>query len=432
MSLFFNRSAVTRDAALDAIPARSSSPGGYVSVTADSALRHSAVWAALRLRADLISTLPLDVYRRVSGVQTEMPKPALLRRPSANESLSQWLYASQVDLDRYGNAFGLVKSRDPLGLPSQVELVPAALVSVRWSGGAVDHYTIDGVRYEPSMVWHERQFAAAGIPVGLSPIAYAAWSIGGYLSAQQFALDWFGSGAAPSGHLRNAAKTLTAEQAADAKAAYKTAMTTRDVLVTGSDWEFTMAAVPANTVMFLDEMKYGVSDVARFFGVPGDLIDAEGSSSSITYANVTQRNLQLLILNLGPAIVRREAALSAALSTGRYAKFNTDALLRMDPASRTQTILAQVAGRVLTPTEARELDNRPPFTPDQVDEFATLFGTKRDQTIAETIQKVYLGVGKVLTSDEAREIANAAGANLPVPGPPFPAAPTVPQTGVTP
>jgi hypothetical protein len=39
------------------------------SVTPDKAMCHSAVWARVRLRADLISTLPLDVYRRENGIQ---------------------------------------------------------------------------------------------------------------------------------------------------------------------------------------------------------------------------------------------------------------------------------------------------------------------------------------------------------------------------
>jgi phage portal protein BeeE len=49
-----------------------------VHVTPDSALRHSAVWACLRLRADLVSTMPVDVFRRVNGVQVEVPKPPVL------------------------------------------------------------------------------------------------------------------------------------------------------------------------------------------------------------------------------------------------------------------------------------------------------------------------------------------------------------------
>lgn len=49
------------------------------------------------------------------------------------------------------------------------------------------------------------------------------------------------------------------------------------------------------------------------------------------------------------------------------------------------------------------------------------------QSPAEAIQKVYLGVGKVVTSDEARQIVNdATGTNLALPGPDFEPAPQPP------
>jgi phage portal protein BeeE len=41
----------------------------------------------------------------------------------------------------------------------------------------------------------------------------------------------------------------------------------------------------------------------------------------------------------------------------------------------------------------------------------------KQRDVAETLQKVYLAVGNTITPDEAREIANKAGADLPVPGP---------------
>jgi len=366
----FRKRAQTADSL---IPPRSSTSAGSVSVTADTAMRHSAVWACLRLRADLISTLPLDVFRRVDGVQVEVPRPPFLVSPDGG-AWSSWMYASQMDLDRYGNTFGVISARDGAGLPTRVDLVDAASVTVRAVDGRVTEYRIGSTTYAPAQVWHERQYVVPGLAVGLSPLAYAAWSIGGYLSAQQFALDWFASGAAPTGHLRNTARTVDPDQADRYKSRFKAAVANRDVLVTGNDWEFTMAEVPASTTQFLDTMRYGVSDVARFLGVPSDLIDGEVSTGSITYANVTQRNLQLLVMNLGPAIVRREEALTAALPRPRFVKLNTDALLRMDPASRSTMLLAQVAGRVLAPSEARALDNRAPFTPEQVAEFDTLFG----------------------------------------------------------
>lgn len=348
-------------------------------VSAEQALRSSAVWACLRLRADLISTTPIDVFRKVGGVQVEVDKPPLLVNPSGKRvSILEWLYSSQFDLDRYGNAFGIISEKDGQGFPRRVDLISPDDVSVVVKGGELDHYKVGNQRYEVDEIWHERQFTVSGLHVGLSPIAYAAWSIGTYLSAQEFAYDWFSSGAAPTGHLRNTAvQTVDASDAEKIKGRFKSSVENRDIFVTGRDWEYTFQQVPANTVMFLDEMKYGVADVCRFLGVPGDMIDAESSTGSVTYANVGQRNLQLLVINLGPSYTRREAALSAAMPAPRFAKFNTDALMRMDPKGRSEKLIAEVAGRLTAPSEARGLENRAPFTDSQLAEFDRLFGAPR-------------------------------------------------------
>lgn len=45
---------------------------------------------------------------------------------------------------------------------------------------------------------------------------------------------------------------------------------------------------------------------------------------------------------------------------------------------------------------------------------------RQARNIVEMVQKVYLGIGKVVTTDEARELINQAGGSLPIPGPEFP------------
>ena len=76
-----------------------------VPVTTDHALRLSAVWACVRLLADAVSTLPLDVYRR--GERDPLAElPPLLRNPAAGMSLNEWLYAVMVSLLLRGNAYG--------------------------------------------------------------------------------------------------------------------------------------------------------------------------------------------------------------------------------------------------------------------------------------------------------------------------------------
>jgi HK97 family phage portal protein len=224
--------------------------------------------------------------------------------------------------------------------------------------------------------------------VGLSPVAYAAWTIGEYLSIQDFALDWFGNGTIPAAILKNKKKTVSLDEAAKTKARFKASVQQGDLFVTGDDWDYQMVQAQQAGMEWIEAKRYGISDIARFFDCPGDLIDAVVSGQSVTYANITQRNLQLLIMNLGPAVVRREAAFSKLVYGSRYVKLNTDALLRMDPKARAETLKLQIESRQRAPSEARELDNLPPFTAKQLEEFATLFGAPRTQPTTATAEAV--------------------------------------------
>lgn len=383
MSLFSAR-ASTVDGPL--IPPRSAAGrAGTANVTPETAMRHSAVWACLRLRADLISTMPIDAYRKVGGIQVEVPKPPVLTRPGAGgQKMLEWMYSSQVDLDRAGNAMGIITARDAMGRPARVELQDLADSSVLIKDGQIDHYRFRGRRYEPYEVWHEKQYTVAGLPIGLSPVSYAAWSIGQYLTAQQFALDWFTGGGVPAGSLKNTAKTIKRSDSEEIKSRFKASVEPGGVFVHGSDWEYKPLQAMTSDAAWISTQQHGIPDIARFFGCPADMIDAAVQSGSITYASISQRNLQLLIMNIGPAVFRRETALSDLLPEPRFVKLNSDALLRMDPETRAKVLGQQVRDRLIAPSEARALDNRQPFTEDQFAEFDRLFGAPRTQPVTAT------------------------------------------------
>jgi HK97 family phage portal protein len=363
--------------AQDLIPSRpaASRSIGSVVVTNDTAMRMSAVWACLRIRANLVSTMPVDVYRRVGDIQIEMPTPPVLVNPGGVEvDICEWLYSSQVDLDRAGNVVGLITERNAANLPLRIDLQSLSDVSIRQKDDVIT-YRIGGKEYDRGQVWHERQYTLPGLAVGLSPVAYAAWTIGQYQSAQQFALEWFGTGGVPKTQLKNTELTMPDPDAAKVvKDRFKAAVEANDVFVTGKDWELSPIQAEAVGAEWLEAQKFGIGDIARFFDCPGDLIDAVVSSGNITYANITQRNLQFLIMHLGPAVYRRERALSKLLPAPRYVKLNSSALLRMDDETRAKVIQLQIESRTLAPSEARELENRKPFTESQLTEFDRLFG----------------------------------------------------------
>jgi HK97 family phage portal protein len=372
--------------AQDLIPTRATGgirQVGSVVVSDDKALRHSAVWACLRLRASLISTFPLKVYRDVLGMQVEWATPTVLTDPGGvRMDLVDWMAASQLDLDRSGNAVGLIVERSaypsplyPTGLPTRIELQPAATCSYHMKPGKPDMWRINGKFYALEDVWHERQYVLPGMPLGLNPVTYAALSIGEYLSLQQYGLDWFANGGIPKAHMKNQGKRLAPQEITTAKQWYADTIQGGDLLVTGNDWEYNMIQAMNAGMEWIEGRRFGLGDICRFFDVPADLIDASSSNGgSITYANITQRNLQFLIHHLGPTVTRREKNLSKLLPTSRYVKLNTDALLRMDPQTRQEVIKSRLESRVLAIDEARALENLPMLTQAQKDDFVDVYG----------------------------------------------------------
>lgn len=385
MSLFSQRVSIVDGPVIPDRPRTVGAGAQIARVTEDTAMRHSAVWAALRLRADLVSTMPVNVYREIAGIQVQVAKPPVLVTPGGGKmKIKRWMYASQVDLDRAGNVCGLITARDGLGFPAVIELQELAHTRIKIRDGKIHKYTFRGVEYAPEEVWHETQYEIAGCPVGLSPVSYAAWSISQYLTSQQFALEWFASGAIPAAELKNTAKTITPTDAADIKNRFKATVGPGDVFVHGNDWEYSPLQAIESDQQWINTQMHGIPDIARFFGVPADLIDAAVSGSSVTYASITQRNLQFLIMNLGPAIGRREDALSDLLPKPRFVQLRTDALLRMDPETRSRVLGQQVKDRLRTPTEARAVDNLQPYTEEEMTEFDRLFGPPKTPTPTPT------------------------------------------------
>ena len=371
---FTGRALTATDAIAERLSGRIKS-GGHVS--RKDAMSHSAVWAALRLRADLISSMPVDVFRRVDGVQVEVSKPLIMSEPGGPSlRWKEFVYSTQVDLDSCGNAVGVITARDGAGLPSQIELVNIDDVTFKGRGSKLTEVRVGKTVYDDParQIWHEKQFTVSGLAIGLSPVAYAAKTINSYLSAQDFANDWFDNATAPGGHLKNVGKVIDKGEAQAIKANFKASVQSGDVWVSGNDWEYNMLAAKASESQFIETQQFSVSDAARFLGVPGDVIDAMVQGQSVTYANITQRNLQLLIMNIGPAIDRREDAFSyGLLPRPRYVKFNTAALLRMDTKSRMESHGLAISNRIYPPSRALDMENMPPLTPAEEAEFARLF-----------------------------------------------------------
>ena len=315
----------------DAWPGPASVAG--VRVNTDSAQRLSAVWACVRLLADVISTMPVDAYRQGSREPID-PRPSILVTPAASTPMHDWLAQVVRSLLLAGNAWGLVTDRAGAGLrPSRIELLDPARVTVQVDRNVEVIYRLDGLEIDRDELWHLRAYPVAGQVLGLSPIAYAMQSIGLGLAAEQFGAKFFRDGATPSGVLTSDQR-LNREQAQELSTAWHIAhQDKRKTAVIGSGTKWQAVSVAPEESQFLDTLQFNVTQVCRIYGVPPEMIAAASGDSS-TYANVEQRSLDFLTYTIGPWLARIETALTDLVARGSYVKFNTGALLRTDLKSR--------------------------------------------------------------------------------------------------
>jgi HK97 family phage portal protein len=332
----------------------------YDPVTADSALRLSSVWACVNLLANTISTLPLDVFRG----DEEIPVPPLLASPAAGWTLEQWLWALMQSLLLRGNSYGLVTARSgPRLTPSQVEPVNPDLMSVNVELDGSVTYRWKGRVLDPSDVWHVAAFRPAGSPVGLSPVAFAAETVGLGLAVQRFGRAFFADGAMPSGILSAEHITQEGIELARVKLDRATHGRRQPLIVSGGgagEVKWQSLSVNPNESQFIDSLKLGVSEIARTFGLPPEMIGGE-AGNSLTYTNVESQGMHFAQHSILPWAIRLESAISTLLPRGQTVKFNLDGLRRADTKSRYEAHAIALASGFMTVDEVRALEDLGPM-----------------------------------------------------------------------
>lgn len=340
-----------------------------VDVSDEVALRHSAVFACIRLIAGTIASLPVDVVRTRGADRLPAPEPPIVRSPSAVVSRRTWVWQVASSLVGRGNAYGMVVAVDTAGRPTQIEIVDPAVVT--WQairGRAVPH--IEGRAedvFPAGRLWHVAGLTLPGSPVGMNPIEYAREAVGAGLAAQRFGNRFFGADAHPTGLLETDQR-ITPEEAEALKARFRQAVAGREFAVLGQGAKYSQLQVNPDDSQFLDLQRFTVEEVCRFFGVAPEMIGAATSGQSVTYANREQRTQDFLMFGLGPWIDAIEQAWSALLAVPQSVKFRTGGLLRADTLGRFQVY--EIASRieqatgfpVLLTSEMRALEDLPPLT----------------------------------------------------------------------
>jgi len=335
-----------------------------VPVSQGTSVNLPAVYKCVSLNSETISSLPLDVFAKRGKARVPYAEPVWFRPPNNFQTLREVIAMTQASLDLDGNAFWF-KIMDAQGRLAGIEVLDPAAVSIEVVGGRLTYWITTANAREPysaNEVVHLRALVMPGQLRGLSPIECAKQTIGIGLAAEQFGGQFFGNGANLSGVIESTS-AMTKEQADRLKADFTkshggVAKSHAIGVLTNATWK--PMSVKPDEAQFLEARRYTAGEIANLYGVPVEFVgdgSTQGAKGYVT--GVSMRFRMWYLTGLMPRITRIEEALTGLMPRGVYIKFNTYALLRMDPAEQTAFFAAGQLGEYITRNEIRawlELD----------------------------------------------------------------------------
>lgn len=344
-----------------------------ITVTTESALKSSAVWACIRLRANAISTLPLILYRSLGDGNKERarnhPQWSLFHtEPNREQDIQEYLSFGQASIDLWGNAYSINKTNGRGETAALESLHPSAVKPKRLDSGQVIYEYKDGIKsrtFDRDSLFHVPSMAiGSDMITGLSPVAYHRNAIGLTLAAEEFGGSFFGNGAVPSGFIEYEG-TMTPEQKKAAGESFnrKGKRQAAKIGILDQKRKFTAISMPMEDAQFLETRKFQVSDIARIWECPSPLINDNERS---TFSNVEQLSLNFRIYTMRPMYRRWEAAfnrqcLTAAQKASLFVEFLIEELLTADLNAKGVYLRTLFGMGMLSPNEGRGYLNLNPI-----------------------------------------------------------------------
>lgn len=344
--------------------------GSGMTVTNDSAMKLSTVYACVRLLSETIAALPLMMFRREADggrtVATEHPLYDVLHdQPNRYQTAIEFRQMMTAHAILRGNAYARIVP-GPRGFVDQLVPIHPDKVTVEDLPDGNIRYRVDGER-DPLLdgdVMHLKGLSMDG-KVGVSLLTYMRETVGIGLAAEQYGARFFGQGAQPGGVLKMPGK-LKEESAKRLLASWNSAhggpFNPHRVAVLEEGLEWQQMGLTNKDSQLLELREFTAEDATRWFGVPPHMVGLTSSATSWG-SGIEQMGIGFVVYTLLPWLKRWEQAITRDLiliPRVYFVEHIVDGLLRGDTASRYSAYsIARNIG-VMSPNEIRRLENMNP------------------------------------------------------------------------
>lgn len=333
-------------------------------ITQDDSLRLGTVYAAVRLIADSISTLPVDTYRRLNGQRVPVrPRPVWLDYPESNITKTDHFQEVLVSLLIDGNAFVHIIRNDRLEIIGLTVLNPQHVSVHRGADGRIYYLeTHAGRRIENEDMIHIVEMRKPGQLRGESRIELMKENLGLTKALEEFAARFFGQGSTTNGIIEFPGN-LTKEQAKNLvdgfEEGHKGLRRAHRPGILSAGAKFVKTGVDPDSAQMLESRRLQIEEVCRIFRCPPSMLGVT-TPGAMSYASVESNQIHFTTHTLRPYIVKIEDAYSKLLPEGVFIKFTVDALLRGDSQTRASVYSTALQAGYMSINDVRRLED---FTP---------------------------------------------------------------------
>jgi len=342
-----------------------------VKVTAASSLQQSVVFGCVRVIAETLMTVPMELYRKAPGsktreVVTSHPMLETLRQPNSHQLGAEFVETLTGHLVLRGTGFAKMIRGPRTGFADGLDpLLPHRLIVERLASGDLRYqYTeLNGEisHLAESEVFRIPGFGGDGV-IGYSVVTLAREAIGLALAEESFGARIFSQAALHAGILSHpgvltpeAKKRLRSDwkkQYAGLANAHQPA-----VLEEGMKWQ--QVSMSSEDAQFLESRSFQAYEVARWFRVPPHLL---GILDRSTNNNIEQQALEFVKFTMTPIAQRWAMAIKRELleDPDLYVRFNFDDLSSGDLESWMKAHSLGVLNGIESPNEAREAKGMDP------------------------------------------------------------------------
>lgn len=331
------------------------------SISENSALTLSAVYRAVAIKSGFISSLPFQVFvktERGREVADNHPLTKLLSR-TPNAKMSKVIYFDRA-MQHYelkGNHFALI-TRNGIGRVERFDLLDPDDVRVLEGERRVS-YKVEGIEGFVSSDDMIHVPNMGNSIVGKSVLQYMREDASLMMDVRNYGESFYGRGGKPAG-LLIPKMAATPQQRQEVKDSFREAKKQGGDVAMPLGWDYKEISVPPKDADWVITQDASIATIARWFGVPTQKL----GDSKIKYSNVEYMGIEFLQDTMAPIAAKFEAeytnkGLMLMSEQNMYTEFNLDAYLRADSVSKAEALSKQIQNAMITPNEARKLDNRP-------------------------------------------------------------------------